>query len=68
MLILVVQKFEEDKGLCLGNNDKKDKTDEIPYKKQTQRMAIQLMSRLFLHHKNLYLKNDDENNEINESL
>ena len=29
MLILVSQKFEEDKGLCLGNDDESDKTDEI---------------------------------------
>ena len=53
MLILILQKFEADKGLCLGNDDKNDKTDEIPYKKQNQRMAVQLMSHFFLHHKNL---------------
>ena len=34
MLILASQKFEEDKGLCLGNDGENDKTDEIPYKKQ----------------------------------
>ena len=34
MLILILQKFKEDKGLCLGNDDKKDKTNKIPYKKQ----------------------------------
>ena len=33
MLILVSQKFEEDKELCLGNDDESDKTDEILYKK-----------------------------------
>ena len=53
MLILVLQKFEEDKALCLGKDDKNDKTDGILYKKQNQRMAMQLMSRFFLHHKNL---------------
>ena len=52
MLVLVSQKFE-DKGLCLGNDDKSDKTDEILYKKQNQRMAVQLMSRFFLYHKSL---------------
>ena len=62
------------KGLCLGNDDESDKTNEIPYKKQNQRMAVQLMSRFFLNHKNLketqgyYMKNDDENKEINKSL
>ena len=40
MLILVLQKFEEDKGLCLGNDDKNDKTNEILYKKLNQRMAV----------------------------
>ena len=53
MLILVLQKFEEDKGLCLGNDNKNDKTDEIPYKKQNPRMAVQLMSHFSLHHKHL---------------
>ena len=53
MLTLVSQKFEEDKGLCLGNNNRKDKMDKIPYKKQNRRMAVQLMSRFSLHHKNL---------------
>ena len=52
MLILVLQNFE-DKGLCLGNDDKNDKTDEIPYKKQNPRMAVQLKSHFSLHHKNL---------------
>ena len=32
-LILVSQKLEEDKGLCLGNDDENDKNDEILYKK-----------------------------------
>ena len=53
MLIRVSQKFEENKGQCLGNDDKNNKTNEIPYKKQNQRMAVQLMSRFFLHYKNL---------------
>ena len=53
MLILVSQKSEEEKGLCLGNDDENDKTNEILYKKQNQRMTVQLMSSLFLHHKNL---------------
>ena len=44
MLILVSQKFKEDKGLCLGNDNESDTTDEILYKKQNQRMAVQLMS------------------------
>ena len=52
MLILVSQKFEEDKGLCLGNDNENDKTDEILYKKQNRRMVVQLMSHFFLHHKN----------------
>ena len=45
MLILVSQRFEEDKGLCLGNEDKSDETetDKILYKKQNRRMAVQLM-------------------------
>ena len=59
MLILVLQKFEEDKGLCLGNDDKNDKTDETPYKKQNQRIAAQLMSGLSLYHKNLKEIKDD---------
>ena len=53
MVILVSQKFEEDKGLCLGNDDENDKTDEILYKKQNGKMAVQLMSRFSLYHKNL---------------
>ena len=53
MRILVSQKFEEDKGLCLGNDDENDKTNEIPYKKQNRRMVVQLMSCFFLHHKDL---------------
>ena len=53
MLILVSQNFEEDKGLHLRNYDKNDKTNEIFYKKQNRRLAVQLMSQLFLHHKNL---------------
>ena len=53
ILILALQKFEEDKGLCLGNDGKNDKTDEISYKKQNQRMAVQPMSYFFLYHENL---------------
>ena len=60
MLTLVLQKFKEEKGLCLendglclGNDDENDKTNEMLYKKQNWRMAVQLMSRFFLHHKNL---------------
>ena len=53
MLILALQKFEEDKELCLGNDDENDKTDEILYKKQNQRMAVQPMSCFFLYHENL---------------
>ena len=53
MLILVLQKFEEDKGLYLGNYDKNDKTNEIFYKKQNQRLTVQPMSHFFLQHKNL---------------
>ena len=34
MLILVLQKFEQDKELCLGNDDENDKANEILYKKQ----------------------------------
>ena len=75
MLIVVSHIFEEDKGLCLANDEEKDKTDEILYKKHNQKMAVQLMSHFFLHHKNQkktkddsYLGNDDENNEINENL
>ena len=56
----------------LGNEDKNDKTDEILHKKQNQLMAVQPMRCFFLHHKNLkrgwYLGNDDENDEINETL
>ena len=37
----------------LGNNDENDKTDEILHKKQNQVMAVQLMSRFYLHYKNL---------------
>ena len=33
LLILASQIFEEDQGLCLGNDDTNDKTDEILYKK-----------------------------------
>ena len=53
MLILLSWKFEEDKGLCLGNDNESDKTDEILYKKKNWRIAVQLMSRFFLYHKNL---------------
>ena len=53
MLILVSQKFEEDKGFGLGIDNKINKTNEIPYKKQNQRMAVQLMNCFFLHHKNV---------------
>ena len=53
MLFLVSLKFEEDKWLCLGNDNKNDKTDKILYKKQSRKMAVQLMNRFFLHHKNL---------------
>ena len=59
MLILVSQKFEEDKGLYLGNDDENDKTNEISYKKQNQRMAVKLMSFFFLHRKNLKKTKDD---------
>ena len=59
----------------LGNDEKNNKTDEIVCKKQILRMAVELMSHFFLHHKNLkktkegmYLRKDDENNEINECL
>ena len=34
VLILIWQKFEEDKGLCMGNDDENNKIDEILYKKQ----------------------------------
>ena len=51
LLILTSQKFEENQGLYLGNDDKNNKTNEIPYKKQNQTIAVQLMSRFFLHHK-----------------
>ena len=40
MLIPVLQKFEEDKGLTLGNYDKNNKTDEIFYKKQNRRLTV----------------------------
>ena len=53
LLIPTSQKFEENQGLCLGNDDKNNKTNEIPYKKQNQAMAVQLIIRFFLHHKNL---------------
>ena len=33
MLILVSQKFKEDKELCLGNDNENDKANEISYKK-----------------------------------
>ena len=59
MPILISQKFEEDKGLCLGNDDENDETDEILYKKQNWRMTVQLMSYFFLHHKNLKKIKDD---------
>ena len=39
--------------LSLGNDDENDKMDEILHKKKNQMMAVQLMSRYFLHHKNL---------------
>ena len=73
MLILVLQKFEEDKGLCLGNDDKSNKTDEILYKKHNRRIEVQLMSCFFALQKSeenqgWYLGNDNENNEINKSL
>ena len=34
LLILASQNLEEDKGLCLGNDNENDKIDEILYKKQ----------------------------------
>ena len=69
MLILVSQKFEEDKGLCLGNDNKSDKTDEILYKKQNRRMAVQLLaSQKSEENQGWYLGNDNTNNEINGSL
>ena len=52
MLILILQTFDEDK-ICLGNDDENNKTDEILYKEQNRRMAVQMISRFFLHHKNL---------------
>ena len=36
-----------------GDDDENDKTDEIPYKKQNPRMAVQRMSHFSLHDKNL---------------
>ena len=51
MPILLSQKFKEDKGLCLGNNNVNNKSNEILYRKQNRRMAVQLMSCYFLHHK-----------------
>ena len=53
MLFLVSLEFEEDKWSCLGNDNENDKTDKIPYKKQSRKMAVQLMNHFFLHHKNL---------------
>ena len=50
MLFLVSLKFEEDEWLCLGNDNENDKTDN---KKQSWKMAVQLMNHFFLHHKNL---------------
>ena len=69
MLFLVSQKFEEEKGLCLGNDDKSDKTVEILYKKQNRRMTVQLLaSQKSEENQGWYLGNDNTNNEINESL
>ena len=51
MLILIMQKFKEDKGLYLRNDNKNNKTDEIPYKKKN--WPVQLISCFFLYHKNL---------------
>ena len=49
MFILLSQKLEGDKGLNPGNDDENNKINEIPYKNQNQRMAVQLMSCFFLH-------------------
>ena len=53
MLFILSQKFEKDNGLYLGKANENDKTNEIAYKKQNQRMAVELMSCFSLHHKNL---------------
>ena len=73
MLILVSLKFEEDKWLCLGNDNKNDKTNKIPYKKQSKDDSatdkpLLLASQKSEGNQGWYLKNDEENNEINESL
>ena len=52
-LILISQKCKEDNVLCLGNDNKNNKTNEIPYKKQNQKISVQSMSRFLLHHKNV---------------
>ena len=41
LLIIATQKFQEDQGLCLGNDNKNDK---IVYKKQKQTIAVQMMA------------------------
>ena len=51
MLTLVSNKFEENKELCLRNDDDNNATDEIPYKKQNQRMAVQLINRFLFNTK-----------------
>ena len=45
--------LKKTKGCVWGMMTRMIKTNEVPYKKQNGRMAVQLISGFFLHHKNL---------------
>ena len=71
---MITQKFEENKGLCLGNNDESNKLGEISIQEAKSKddsatdEPFLLASQKSEKNQGWYLGNDDENNEINESL
>ena len=71
MLVLVSQKFEEDKGLCQTTRTiqpmKFYASSKIKDGSATNEPLL-LASQKSAGNQGWYLKNDNENNEINESL
>ena len=53
LLILALQKFEEDQGRYLGNDKNNKETDKTLFKKNNQMMTVQLMRWLSLNCKKL---------------
>ena len=74
-IVLVSHKFEEDEGLCLGNDDEKKikpkkfhTRSEITKDVSATDELLLLASQKSEGNQGWYLKNDDEDNQINKSL